>query len=89
MIYNYQVGESTWPVDSITDNEDSAQWVQRYGPPERVVVQRMSVASVLSAYAHLTDPHISMTDATAALRRAREATRICRIETAEMDKVDQ
>lgn len=77
MIYNYRVEDTTWPVDVMTDNEDAAQWVQRYGTPERVVEQRMSVASVLAAYAHLTDPNLTLTDATAALRRAREAARDC------------
>jgi hypothetical protein len=70
-----RVEDTTWPVDVATDDEDAAQWVQRYGTPERVVEQRMSVASVLSAYAHLTDSTLTMRQAEAALHRARTAAR--------------
>ena len=73
MIRNVIVEDTTWPVDVSTDDEDAAQWILRYGSPERREAQRMSVASILSAYADLTDPRRSMADATAMLRRARKA----------------
>jgi len=72
-----QVECTTWPVDLHSDDEDSAQWVQRYGSIDRVVEQRRSVASVLSAYSDMTDPNRSLKDATAMLRRARIAAKQC------------
>jgi hypothetical protein len=73
VITHVDVDETVWPVDVSSDDEDSAQWVQRYGTPERIVEQRYSVASVLGAYSHLCDPRMTLKDATAALRRARKA----------------
>jgi hypothetical protein len=77
MIHYKQVDDTTWPVDLHSDYEDSAQWVQRYGSIDRVVEQRLAVASVLSAYSDLTDPNHSLKDATAMLRRARLAAKQC------------
>lgn len=71
MIRHVVVEDTTWPVDVSTEDEDAAEWVLRYGNTERREEQRMSVASILSAYSDLTDPHRSLKDATAMLRRAR------------------
>ena len=73
MIRHVVVEDTTWPVDVSTDDEDAAQWVLRYGNTARREEQRMSVASILSAYADITDPRRSLKDATAMLRRARKA----------------
>lgn len=73
MIRHVVVEDTVWPVDYSSDDEDAAQWVLRYGTTERRESQRLSVASILSAYAHLTDPELSLKGATAALRRARQA----------------
>jgi hypothetical protein len=73
VIHYFPAGDTSWPVDVGTEDEDSAEWVLRYGTPERREAQRMAVASILSAYADLTGPHRSMKDATALLRHAREA----------------
>lgn len=77
MIRYSVVEDTTWPVDINTDDEDSCEWVQRYGTPERVYDQRMSVASMLSAFKDMTDPNRSMKDCTAMLRRARIAAKQC------------
>ncbi len=73
MIRNITVDDTSWPVDVSTDDEDSAEWTLRYGTPERREEQRLSVASVLSAYEHLTDPSRSLKEVTDALRRVRTA----------------
>lgn len=73
MIRYVQIDDTTWPVDVGTDEEDSAEWVQRYGTTERREEQRLSVASVLAAYKDMTHPGRSLKDATAMLRRARRA----------------
>lgn len=62
-----------WPIDYSTKLEDSAQWTLRYGTTERRESQRFSVASVLGAYATLTDPDLTVKEATILLRRARAA----------------
>lgn len=64
-----RVEDTTWPVPL------GAGWVQRYGTPDAIVEQRLTVASIIQAYSHLLDPALSMRDATAALRRARRAAR--------------
>ena len=69
------INNTTWPVPFSSDDVDGPGWVQRYGTPERVVEQRMTVASVISAYTHLLDPNITQTDAIAALKRARRAAK--------------
>ena len=70
MIHHVVVEDTTWPVDLSSDDEDSAEWVLRYGTPERREAQRMSVASIVSAYKDMTDPRRSLKDCTAMLRRA-------------------
>ena len=76
MIRYTRVGETSWPIDWSDEDEDTSQWALRYGSTERREAQRLSVASVLSSYAHLIDPNRSMKDATASLRRARQAAAI-------------
>jgi hypothetical protein len=73
MIYFEVIEDTTWPVDIGTGDESSAEWTLRYGSPEYRENQRLSIASVLSAYQSLTDPSQSLKDATAKLRRARKA----------------
>ena len=73
MIHHVVVEDTTWPVDLSSDDEDSAEWVLRYGTPERREAQRMSVASIVSAYKDMTDPRRSLKDGTAMLRRSRTA----------------
>ena len=69
-----KIEDTLWPVDR-DDDEDklSVQWTLRYGTTENREKQRMEAASVLAAYAHLTDPGITFKMATDALRRARKA----------------
>lgn len=67
--------DTVFPVDVHSDNEDSAQWVQRYGSPARREEQRLAVASILSVYAELTDANTSMRRAAALLAEARTAAR--------------
>jgi hypothetical protein len=62
-----------WPVDIIDGDQDSAEWVQRYGAPILLAEQRYSVASALSAYHHLIDPRRTQAEAIASLKRARKA----------------
>jgi hypothetical protein len=77
-----EIEDTLWPVDACDwDGSASAEWVLRYGTPEDRERQRLSVASVLSAYEYLTDPNRSMKDATASLRRARKATLEALLET--------
>lgn len=73
MIHHVTIEDTTWPVDVETDEENSAQWTLRYGGPEFRDQQRLSVASVLSAYEHLTNPRRSLEDVLASLRLARKA----------------
>jgi hypothetical protein len=73
VIHYHRIDDTTWPVDWSSDQEDSAEWVLRYGTTERREAQRMSVASILSAYSHLVDPTLSSKGAQSALRRARKA----------------
>ena len=73
MIHYSFADDTMWPIDWSDNDEDSAQWVLRYGTPERREAQRLSVASVLNSYAHLLDLDLSLEDATASLRRARAA----------------
>ena len=56
MIRNVIVEDTTWPVDVSTDDEDAAQWILRYGSPERREAQRMSVASILGSGLVSTGP---------------------------------
>lgn len=66
----YQVVEdTTWPVDI----GGEIQWQLRYHETGELREIRLVAASILSAYSHLTDPNLSLKDATAALRRARQA----------------
>ena len=76
MIRYIQLGETTWPIDRSDEDEDTAQWVLRYGSTERREAHRLAVASILSSYAYLIDPNRSLKDATASLRRARQAAAI-------------
>lgn len=69
------VDDTTWPVPFSSDDVDGPGWVQRYGTPERVVEQRMTVASIVTSYSYLIDPSLSQTDAIAALKRARRAAK--------------
>ena len=73
MIHHVVVDGTVWPVDVSTDDEDSAEWTLRYGAPEAIIRQRMSIASVLNAYKNVTSTPRTMKDATAMLRRARRA----------------
>lgn len=57
------------------DDFDGPEWVQRHGTPERVVEQRMSVASLIAAYSHMIDPTISQAEAVEKLKRARRAAK--------------
>lgn len=61
-----RVDGTTWPLVGETG------WQLRYAPD---AVNRLHAASIVSAYAHLTDPGITQKDAIAALRRARQAVR--------------
>ena len=70
------VDDTVWPVDADGgDDNPSARWIQRYGTPAERERQRMTVASILSAYSALTNSDQSMTDAIAKLKRARQADR--------------
>lgn len=73
MIRYFRVDDTTWPVDVSTEDEESAEWVQRYGTPERREEQRMAVASILSAYETLTNSQQTQKDARAKLGRAMKA----------------
>ena len=72
------VDGTVWPVDINEADGPSAEWIQRYGTPAEREHQRLAVASVLSAYSHLTDSSQLMIDATAKLNRARQADRQAR-----------
>lgn len=74
-IKSIKVEDTLWPVDVATEDEDSAEWILRYGITERREDQRLSVASILSAYEYLIDPNRTLKDATESLRRARKASR--------------
>jgi hypothetical protein len=67
------VDDTVWPIDWSSEDEDSAQWVLRYGNLERREAQRLGVASILCAYATLLDPDLFMKTATEMLRRGRRA----------------
>lgn len=69
------VDDTAWPVPVSTDEIDSPEWVQRYATPERIVMQRMRVASIVAAYSHLIDPNITQADAIESLKRARRAAK--------------
>ncbi len=57
---------TTWPLVGETG------WQLRYAPE---AVNRLHAASIVSAYAHLTDPDLSIKEAVASLRRARQAVK--------------
>lgn len=69
------VDDTTWPVPLSTDEIDGPEWVQRYATPERIVKQRMRVASIVAAYSHLIDPNITQADAITSLKHARRAAK--------------
>ena len=69
------VDDTTWPVPYHDDEIDGPEWVQRYAPPERVVKQRMRVASIISAYRALLDPSITQAEAIEKLKLARRAAK--------------
>lgn len=60
---------TTWPVDT-----DDVQWKLRYAPNALTKEDRLFAASVMAAYAHLTDPMVDEESAIAALKRARLVT---------------
>lgn len=60
-----RVEGTVWPVDV-----GEVGWQLRYDPAN---VNHLFAASVVSAYAHLTDPGISQASAFAALKHARAA----------------
>lgn len=51
-----KVEDTTWPVDFIDDDTYGAEHALRYGTTYMREEQRLSVASILSAYEYLTDP---------------------------------
>ena len=73
------VDDTVWPVDD--DPDASLQWRLRYAGSSITDRDRQAAASILSAYAALTNPRQSMKDAIASLRRAREAARTPREDT--------
>jgi hypothetical protein len=73
MIHYIPVDNTLWPIDHGSEFEDSAEWVLRFGTEKRREDMRMSVASILSAYADLVDPARSQEDAQEMLKRARKA----------------
>lgn len=60
--------DTTWPV-----NVGRIEWVLRYGEPTRSDL--LIAASVLHAYAVMTDPTLTMGTAEVNLHRARQAQR--------------
>jgi hypothetical protein len=60
------VDATTWPLVGETG------WQLRYAPD---AVNRLHAASIVSAYAHLTDPALPQREAIEALRRARQAVK--------------
>ena len=69
------VDDTQWPIPMWWCEEvDGPEWVQRHAADvDRVVEQRMRVASLIAAYSSLLDPNLSQTDAIAQLKRARKA----------------
>ena len=61
-------------VTVVVDTEDVG-WKLRYNPRALVDSDFRVAASILSFYAHLTDPLVEEKDAIAALKRARQGTR--------------
>lgn len=64
-IHYARIDGTTWPR-----NVRDIEWSLRYGDLASI---RLLAASVVSAYAHLTDPGITEAMAVASLRRARKA----------------
>lgn len=67
-----KVDDTTWPIDD-DDNDESVQWIMRYGTDYERKRVSLAAASVMAAYAALIDPTIPQTDAVAKLKRARRA----------------
>ena len=64
-----RVEDTTWPV-----YDGSAEWALRYGGEGLLTrSDKLYLASVLSAYEHLTDPRRTVHEVGDALRRARKA----------------
>lgn len=74
-----RVEDTTWPVSF------GSEWVLRYGTTEAREVQRMGVASIISAYQYLVDPQLPQQAAIAALKRARKACAIASTSPASPD----
>lgn len=63
------VDDTVWPV-----NVGEIEWALRYAPKNAMTRSDLLIAaSIVHAYAFLTDPHRTHGDAVASLRRARKA----------------
>ena len=67
------VEDTVWPSVHHDQTANGCEWVLRYGTIDARERQRLSVASVVAAYATLTNPWCSQAEAIRALKRARAA----------------
>lgn len=76
----YEVVENTcWPVNlTSTDDQDGLEWKLRYAPDALTRGDQLVLASVVAAYAYLTDPNRTQEEARRSLRRARIAAQEAR-----------
>lgn len=68
-----RVEDTTWPVDVDGTTQDALRY-----KGDGWTALRLAAASVMSAYAYLTDPTLTQTDAIASLKRARKAAALVR-----------
>lgn len=64
-----EIEDTTWPVDVDGHTQDRL----RYGTRDDCAQERFAAASIMSAYAYLTDPTLTQADAIVSLKRARKA----------------
>lgn len=70
---------TAWPVNlTSTDEEDGLEWKLRYAREHLTRSEHLLLASVVSAYVHLTDPNRTQEEARRSLRRARTAAQEAR-----------
>lgn len=54
--YHVRLDDGTiWSFDRATEDLHSLEWIQRYGTPDAVVQQRLTVASILASYKALIE----------------------------------